>query len=243
MSNRSIDRAIPGLVSGAATLLLAWPAAHYLGITATIDSLMDQAEDARMAVLGLWYAAVFCAIATVMRVAAMLCGIGMIDTGGLFDRLGVWLTERIYAAGRFTYEVFDLAIFTPVKITAASFWKPFEDWLFEKINAFELDRELRAEYRRNFRKQYRTFAEFKSAYFGQFEKPAPKSAGMSAEEARALLGLSATFTDAELEAQHRKLMKKNHPDVGGTDGLAAKLNEARDTLTKTRSTKRKGGMR
>jgi len=243
MSNRSIDRAIPGLVSGAATLLLAWPAAHRLGVTATIDALMDQAGNARMAVLGLWYAAVFTALATTMRVAAKLCGWSLVDGGGLLDRFGSWLTERIYAAGRWTYEVVDFAILMPVRMVVAAFWKPFEDWLFAKINAFELERELRAEYRRNFRQQYRTFAEFKRAYFGETEKPAAKSAAMSAEEARALLGLSARFSDAELEAQHRKLMKKNHPDVGGTDGLAAKLNEARDTLTKTRSTKRKGGMR
>ena len=54
----------------------------------------------------------------------------------------------------------------------------------------------------------------------------------AAAEAAALLGLNlqdGLSERAVLEA-HRKLMQKLHPDRGGNDHLAAKLNEARDLL-------------
>ena len=49
-------------------------------------------------------------------------------------------------------------------------------------------------------------------------------------EARALLGLSATATPDEIRAAHRRLIARIHPDAGGTQGLAEKINEARSIL-------------
>ena len=52
----------------------------------------------------------------------------------------------------------------------------------------------------------------------------------SDEEARAVLGLK---PDADREAvleAHKRLMRLVHPDRGGTDYLAAKINQARDIL-------------
>lgn len=55
---------------------------------------------------------------------------------------------------------------------------------------------------------------------------------MGLKEARDLLGLDATATPAEVRQAHRRLMQRAHPDKGGTAGLAAQLNAARDRLLK-----------
>jgi hypothetical protein len=60
----------------------------------------------------------------------------------------------------------------------------------------------------------------------------PPSSGpdVTVEEAYAILGLApGADADAIREAYHR-LMKQLHPDHGGTDYLAAKINRARDVL-------------
>lgn len=243
MSNSSIQRTVPGLASGAATLICAWPIAHRLGITPTIDALMELAGAAGIAVLCLWYGMVFAAIAITLRLTAMLCGWQWMEGSDLIDRMSAAVKARVRKLWDGTKAVLHAAIGMPVIMAVSAVWKPFEDWLFEKINAFELERQLRAEYRRNFRTQYRTFAEFKRAYYGEEEKPAPKDSTMSAADALSMLGLTDTCTQAELEAKHRALMKKIHPDVGGTDGLAAKLNEARYTIIKSRGWKQKGEKR
>jgi hypothetical protein len=63
----------------------------------------------------------------------------------------------------------------------------------------------------------------------QFQSP-PKPARMSADEARAILGLEPGDGPEAIQAAYRRLMLRTHPDQGGTRGLAAQLNLARDVL-------------
>lgn len=54
--------------------------------------------------------------------------------------------------------------------------------------------------------------------------------GLTREEALKVLGLEAGASREDIIAAHRKLMQKLHPDRGGNDYLAAKVNEAKDFL-------------
>lgn len=56
------------------------------------------------------------------------------------------------------------------------------------------------------------------------------SSAMSRAEALAVLGLKEGAKADEIRAAHRRLMKEFHPDHGGSDYLAAKVNQAKDVL-------------
>lgn len=58
---------------------------------------------------------------------------------------------------------------------------------------------------------------------------APKSV-MQPEEAASILGLPLDAPPEAIRAAHKKLISQLHPDKGGTDYLAAKINDARETL-------------
>lgn len=56
------------------------------------------------------------------------------------------------------------------------------------------------------------------------------SNGMSVEDAREILGVDANADTATIKSAHRRLMEANHPDRGGSNWIASRLNQARDCL-------------
>ena len=66
------------------------------------------------------------------------------------------------------------------------------------------------------------------------QRGAPGAGAMTQQEAYEILGLQPGASEEAVREAHRALMKRIHPDAGGTSGLAARVNQAKDVLVKQR---------
>ncbi len=62
--------------------------------------------------------------------------------------------------------------------------------------------------------------------------PLRQADALSDSEARSILGVPVDASPEAINAAWRRLMGRAHPDQGGTEGLASRLNAARDRLLK-----------
>jgi len=69
--------------------------------------------------------------------------------------------------------------------------------------------------------------DWRARYRARFTKTKEQ---MAREEALQILGIKDGATEDEIRAAYRRLMSRLHPDMGGTDYLAAKVNMAKDML-------------
>lgn len=60
--------------------------------------------------------------------------------------------------------------------------------------------------------------------------PSTTSNDMNVDKAKEIFGLKEIESAEQVTKRHRELMQKNHPDRGGSDYLAAQINEAKECL-------------
>jgi hypothetical protein len=76
----------------------------------------------------------------------------------------------------------------------------------------------------------RRFAGWREANQGEGEGRSRAGGAMSRRDALEVLGLAEGASAADIIRAHRTLMKKFHPDHGGSTALAARVNQAKDVL-------------
>lgn len=64
----------------------------------------------------------------------------------------------------------------------------------------------------------------------QNNQQAPPQTAMSQKQAYEILGIEPDASKEEITKAHKRMMQKVHPDRGGSDFLAAQINQAKDTL-------------
>lgn len=110
----------------------------------------------------------------------------------------------------------------------------FKDWRLGELSRSQLDA-LLAYCREHDEDSVQLLQSYLEQRFPEEEtspdaEPASSPDGMSRTEALDVLGLDESATEEDIVTAHRRLMQKFHPDRGGNDYLAAKINAAKALL-------------
>lgn len=161
----------------------------------------------------------------------------------LFPFLSQWRQQRAQAAGggrNSTVTTRILAMYLDHENGALSgevLQGPFAQWRLDEMDRGQLD-ELRDYCQREDPESVQLLDPYLEQRFPD-EEPASgggtgartdSSGSMNRREAMQILGVEDEASRDDIVAAHRKLMQKLHPDRGGSDYLAAKINEAKDFL-------------
>ncbi|PLW81954.1 molecular chaperone DnaJ [Kineobactrum sediminis] len=112
---------------------------------------------------------------------------------------------------------------------------PLKGWLLDELNRSQLEELLRYCQREDNDSVQLLDSYLQQRFpdekeFGRQGGAAPETGNLSRTEALAVLGLAEGASNEDIIAAHRKLIQKLHPDRGGNDYLAAKVNQAKDFL-------------
>lgn len=112
---------------------------------------------------------------------------------------------------------------------------PFREWLLDEMDRDQLQALLQFCQAEDDESAQLLASYLQQRFPGEsgFQQQAPQganSSGMSRQEALAVLGVAEDADREAIIAAHRSLMQKLHPDRGGNDYLAAKVNQAKDLL-------------
>lgn len=55
---------------------------------------------------------------------------------------------------------------------------------------------------------------------------------MTLREAALILGVRPSASEEKIKEAHRRILRQNHPDLGGSPYIASKVNEAKELLLK-----------
>jgi hypothetical protein len=113
----------------------------------------------------------------------------------------------------------------------------YKDWLLSELDRSQLDTLLEFCQRED-ADSAQLLASYMEQRYPDDDHPSDReehhsgerASGLSRAEALAVLGLNEDAEEADIVAAHRTLIQKLHPDRGGNDYLAAKINEAKDFL-------------
>jgi len=116
---------------------------------------------------------------------------------------------------------------------------PFKDWFLNEMSRAQLD-ELMVYCRSQDEDSVQLLESYLAQRFpgddetsqSNDQRDQSDSGAMNRSEALAILGLSDDASDEAIISAHRSLIQKLHPDRGGNDYLAAKINQAKDFLLK-----------